>query len=774
MTHKFPRIFIAFTLTFALLAFSSPPAQACGPDSLRAVFSYSKHPDLPLDGFARGRLGVLRNTYARSYLLVAYRYMTGAGLNADEQRALVSLWNERLQDSWEREEKGADALDLWLAARGKVSGADQGPQVNVYRRKEYSSYHNCSSDSFAFATRTLNERAAKYGATDQRLKDWVAAQDQVFANCSGDATIPAALPSDADSLARQDRNYQIAAANFYAARFDEAKQLFDEIAGDAASPYSKLAPYLAARALIRKASLNSDEEGIDKQALAQARAQLERVLADKNSSENHRAARRMLNLVSYRLDPEARLQELSRETLRPNSGETIRQDVWDYTLLLNKLSNEDSYSSLDERKYAEVPKTIKEIEVADWLFTFQINDKDAAAHATERWAETRALPWLVAALSKTTHDDPKLAELLAASEKVDRASPIFPTVVYHAIRLLIDAGRTDEARAKLDRVLSDSKQSSLPPSAANSFLSQRMTLARDMREFLRYAQRIPVAITYDYNGYELPEKAEDLAKESNTREFARARPSFDTDAAQALNSAMPLEVLSQAVAGNALPTHLRRELALAVWVRAALLDDDEAGRAVLPTLNKLAPELREHLAAYASADSTHARRFAVLFAALKNPGLRPLVNVGVGRLLPINERESFRDNWWCAFEEAATSDDQIYRPAAVTAAQNRFPAHAPLFLTEAQRLEAAREIASLARLGAGPNYLARQAALWAKNNPNDPRAPEALHLAVRSTRYGCVDKETEQTSRAAFQLLHSRYGETIWAKRTPYWFKGYD
>ncbi len=717
---------------------------------------------------------MLRSSYARSYLLAAYRYMTGAGLNADEQRALVSLWNERLQDSWEREEKGTDALDLWLAARGKVVGANQAAQVNVYRRQEYSSYHNCSSDSFAFATRTLNERAAKYGATDQRLKDWVAAQDEVFTNCSGDATIPATLSSDADSLARQDRNYQIAAANFYAGRFDDAHRLFDEIASDAASPYSKLAPYLAARALIRKASLNSDEEKVDKETLAQAATQLERVLADKNSSENHRAARRMLNLVSYRLDPEARLQQLSRDVLRPNSADTIRQDVWDYTLLLNKLSNEDSYSSLDERKYAEVPKTIRELEVADWLFTFQINDKDAAAHATERWAETRSLPWLVAALSKATHDDPKLAELLADSEKVERASPIFPTVAFHTIRLLIDAGRTDEARTKLDRVLSDSKQFSLPPSAVNLFLSQRMTLARDLNEFLRYAQRTPVAVTYDYNGYELPEKAEDLAKDSNTREYARARPSFDADAAQAFNSTMSLEVLSQAATGNALPNHLRRELALAVWVRAALLDDDEAGRAVLPTLNKLAPELSEHFAAYASADSKDARRFAVLFAALRNPGLRPLVNVGVGRLLPVSERESFRDNWWCAFAETKTNADQIHEAASMTTAQNNRPPRAPAFLTEEQQGEAARELASLARLGAGPNYLARQAVLWVKNNSNDTRSPEALHLAVRSTRYGCVDKETEQASRAAFQLLHSRYGGSVWAKRTPYWFKGYE
>ena len=190
MTNNFSRIVVAFTLMFSLFAFSSRPTQACGPDMLRAIFSYSKHPDLPLDDFARGRFGVLRSRYARSYLFVAYRYMTGAGLNAGEQKELVSLWNERLEDSWDREKNQTDTLGAWLAARGKVPGASQQPQVNVYRRTEYYSYQNCTRDSFASATRTLNERTAKYGADAQVLKDWVAAQDQVFANCSGTRRFP--------------------------------------------------------------------------------------------------------------------------------------------------------------------------------------------------------------------------------------------------------------------------------------------------------------------------------------------------------------------------------------------------------------------------------------------------------------------------------------------------------------------------------------------------------------------------------------------------------
>jgi hypothetical protein len=84
---------------------------------------------------------------------------------------------------------------------------------------------------------------------------------------------------------------------------------------------------------------------------------------------------------------------------------------------------------------------------------------------------------------------------------------------------------------------------------------------------------------------------------------------------------------------------------------------------------------------------------------------------------------------------------------------------------------ASRELAALAGRGSAPTDLAREAVAFARRAPADPRAPEALHLAVRATRYGCVDDETGRFSKAAFDLLHRRYGRTDWARRTPYWFR---
>ena len=187
--------------------------------------------------------------------------MSGVGFSAKAQTALLELWKERLDYSSPDYDEHAKP---WLEARQKVAGVGAAPQISVYRHREkpneYETYINCQKDAFETAAATLSERAKKFGADSSVMKDWVAAQDSVFANCSEGQHIPAAPPADADALIRADRAYQIAAAKFYSGSFDEAKTSFDTIARDASSPWRQTAAYLSARALVRKASLGPDDK----------------------------------------------------------------------------------------------------------------------------------------------------------------------------------------------------------------------------------------------------------------------------------------------------------------------------------------------------------------------------------------------------------------------------------------------------------------------------------------------------------------------------------
>jgi hypothetical protein len=83
----------------------------------------------------------------------------------------------------------------------------------------------------------------------------------------------------------------------------------------------------------------------------------------------------------------------------------------------------------------------------------------------------------------------------------------------------------------------------------------------------------------------------------------------------------------------------------------------------------------------------------------------------------------------------------------------------------------------LGKLGAATDFLSTIVLQFADSHRDsqrkDPRIPEALYWLVRAGHFGCTDTNTWKATRAAFRLLHLRYAETSWAKRTPTWFKSY-
>jgi hypothetical protein len=745
-------------------------AFACGPFTTEAIFTFTVHPEFPLERFAGGDIGVVQPSYARSYLYVAYRHLSGAGFNQQEQQALVELWKERLDYTWESHD--ADWTSKWLEARGKVPGVVTPPNIGVYRTREkpneYETYLNCQEDAFLSAASVLQERVKKYGDASAEVKDWIQAQDQVFANCSEGQHIPASAAPDAPALIRADRAYQIAAANFYAGNFDEAKKLFEAIAGDSNSPWREKAAYLIARTLLRKASLGPDES--KKESLAGAENQLNKVLKDRNLSATHHAASRLLNLVRVRLHPEDKLHELAHTLLQKDSDENLKQDLWDYTLLLDDFVGQEQAGASDNK----LPAGLKGDDLTDWIITFQSGGAEALDHSLQKWNQTGSMPWLVAALSKVEARHPKVAGLLEAAGKVKPNSASFASVSFQSIRLLNESGRGGEARQKLDELLAKDGKN-LPHAALNLFLAQRLKLASNLYEFLTYAQRVPAGFSWDEDGREQPE---DISQNDDLKAFADGRTLFDADAAKVLNGLMPLSVLKDAATSNVLPEHLRRDLAQATWLRAILLDDDKTASEVVPLLKSLVPAMSAYLDDYLAAKGSDAKKFAAIYAWLKFPGLEPNVDSGLGRmLLPLGEQDAYRDNWWCS---AASGFERANAPENKTETEEKATAKAftaiseadsPLFLDQSQRAAALKEHDRLANFGAAPNYLSRQVISWAQKNPNDPRVPEALHLAVKSTRYGCPDKETGAASKAAYQLLHKRYPASPWTKKTPYWYK---
>ncbi len=253
----------------------------------------------------------------------------------------------------------------------------------------------------------------------------------------------------------------------------------------------------------------------------------------------------------------------------------------------------------------------------------------------------------------------------------------------------------------------------LPASAHNLFLAERMRLARDWAEFVRYAPRRPVGVSW-YDG----EAA-----------GAQAGEYLDRDSAAVMNQYVPLSRLKQAATAKWLPENVRRELGRTAYARGVVLAASPA--------------------------------FADVLNLLRSPGLSPWVRQGFGRQsdpfgnsgvknIP-GRLDPFRDNWWNPAEPAA--------------------AEVPEFLSAAERRRAALEWEKLKRLPPAVNWLGAQTLAWAVAHPEDPQVPEALHLVVRASHYGPKDEQSGNFSRRAFELLHRRYPTSEWTAKTPYWYQ---
>src|SRR5262245_27147246 len=214
MMKKYKRL-IVIGLSSALLLWLPPRTRACGPYFEEAIFTRPDRPDNPLAHFAQGKLGVVQPGYARSYLVVAYRYFVGVPLGAIEQQGAAALWDERLNRTESTDDGGPRQ---WAEARKRVPAAPPAPEIktvfrSVDQKDNYSEYLNCTRDSFTTAAASLTRRIDKFGPDSPEVKDWIQAQDAVYSNCSGPGSTPALAKSGFPAIIQADRAYQIAAAN---------------------------------------------------------------------------------------------------------------------------------------------------------------------------------------------------------------------------------------------------------------------------------------------------------------------------------------------------------------------------------------------------------------------------------------------------------------------------------------------------------------------------------------------------------------------------------
>ncbi|MGO9009330.1 MAG: hypothetical protein ACLQPN_04435 [Bryobacteraceae bacterium] len=456
--------------------------------------------------------------------------------------------------------------------------------------------------------------------------------------------------------------------------------------------------------------------------------QLRAILNDPTRKALHEPARSLLEFVEGRLDPEGRMAELGAELVKPGGDPRFDHDVTDFTKLWDKLRHGPA----------------GRCDLADWIKAYQ--SPDNSGHALERWRQTKSPAWLVAALEATAVNNAAAEELIAAARALKPDESAYATAV--DLGLQMETRRSaDAAREWADLALASHQ----PADARNSFLARRQLLARHWSEFLRYAPREPVAANVVVFDAPLGDWGLEIGKGAQ----------FAADSAELFNHTVPLTRWVDAARSPLLPPNLQMEVAQAGWARAIVLGRQAEARALAGWLAALKPELAVRLREYLAQTNPAAANFAAIFLMLRDPGFDLRVREGWPRQTKVDKIDSFRDNWWNL--QPGNPDF----PRRVVPKRESPTA----FLPPAERAQGEKEAAELfASAETAPDYLCQQTLDWARRHPQDPRVPEALHLAVRATRYGQTDKVTPGLSKAAFQLLHARYAKSIWALETPFWY----
>lgn len=704
-----------------------------------------------------GRLGVLTARSPTPLLYLDWRLLHGLAVGPAAGTALTTPC------CGEPPALGPhDGAYGWLEARAIVPGVAASPDYIATERSgpDYTSVPNCFRDAFDTAAATLRDRSARYGKDSPAVRAWLETQDAVFDSCGHEGAALPPLAADAPLWLKADRAYQEAAFALYNGRNDEAATGFEAIARDPSSPWKTRAPYLRVRALQREALATRDAK-----AIARSRSALQDLAAAPAGTYGRGEVRKMLRALAYRDRPDALLAELDKELRRPQADPDIAFALRDYLLLSEKASARPEF--------------------VDWIDTLEGGqDAPGLAHARERWTATKDPAWLIAGLSLVPPDDEAAPRFAADARAVRRGDPAWLTAQYHLNRLTLARTEEDSVRARLDPILADP---ALTLGDRNLFAGERVQVSADLAELARYGLR--QAFCGGPGEYCM---GDDWARnDGNLAPHRGGWVGLGADGRFIIDR-LPLGPRIALSRSSELPAPVRLDLALTNLARAVQLRDDAAAAGIAGDLAVLLPQMKSDWQGIAAAAPGESRRFAEYFAMAKIPGLRTDL-IAFQYTRPVGALPDFQGRWtdWMMVPRGAGAPAE-YPPARAyqsgeyygestgptdltcldSCGRSDFPAHLPAFVAAVQN-QAGAERPAFRSFDEDKPAPAGAASLWdealalARARPSDPRSPEMLYRLIRVARWG---GNHDHLGRRAFQLLHSAYPRSAWAKRSPYYY----
>lgn len=724
-------------LALLLLPTLAPTAEACSWPYQEPAFwrEYMAGPER--DALVHGQVGIIDNNWKDPGLFLAWRHFEGLGVPVE---SLPAFWlsdydTEPADTDTPPPEPELSAVDQWQAAVKAATGDENVPWTSPEWAGEvpdptegtrWTFFLNCLDPAFKTAIATLQERQERYGPGSRELNEWLRGQTRVFEACSATVEAPPELDGSWPAELRADRQYQIAATDFYAMRYDAAAARFRRIAADTGSPWRAAAAFAVPRTTLRR--------GLFAEAAFEFRA----LLKNNDLLDFHPSAERLARYAEMRADTEGEAKKIEA-TMRAKKLPTFPIDaLLDVRWLAAKLEPNP-----------ERPLIYFLQSISNWRIP--------AEAAYRQWEKAKTPTSLVVALIRATEAlqgnnveiDATLSEaeheaLVEAAGKIGKNSATYLSARFYRAMLLDDAlGRAEEARKELDQLLADKNAKNYTQSDLQRLRHLRAHVARSWDELIDFGLLTPLGETDDIGSV-----VNDIDVSGYNNELAEDERMWIPLTTTSINRFASLAEIARLQKNTALPKRYRRDLALSGFLRSALQGRDAEAETFAKAAETMDKELGALFTEWRGAADADRKKFAAVLLNLRQPGLSIDLWESWGRNLPREELSSGRENWWCAVSELAADR---YRPAFLRGAE-------------------APDDAGFG-WAAGPNHLGREVLAYAAKYPDDPRLPEALHRTVRATRLGCYGEPFAEVSKGAFTLLHKRFPKTDWAKQTPYWFE---
>lgn len=777
------------------------PSQACAPEFPYAVFYNISHPDLPLESFARGNLGILQRSYAKSYLIVSYRYLAGKPLNDTETKSIMRLWKNRLMRLNGEGIYYWNQSDNFLALREKVLGPGDKTSKKDNAPAFYSN-ENLTGSSLAFAIQNLKDilkrttpEGSKVG-TSNEARQWLKNQEVVFKTAAGEsAGNLVAPPASASAYAKNDFLYQKAALAFYQKKYDEAGKLFASLVSSddkaaAENKYSRIALYMMARCQSKAVEAGQIEEA---EAIEKIQALLSKI--DNNKFEQRQDILDLLQPLVYDKEGLKRrdIIKATAQSIIDSNAENFGTKVGDLTYSLDEMSDDGDDASdstepyndkeTDEErarkeklrleKYYKQQRELAELtDLSDWVDTVQqkldaysydsVTEKafkktvDAAKseHALAKFKQNKNIAWLTAAVLTGNLEK---AEVMEEALKVSKESPAYKTISFYLIDHYIKTGEKDKALERLATVSGNNLEST-----ENLFKAQRLALSRDIKDYLRAAAMKP-AETNTYVTYVSTDWQKRLYNQGeNNKESA----SIDARVAETLNKDLPLKYWVEFMKDTN-DKGLKSTLARTIFVRAQILNNKDARAEALKQLALSDPKL---YSALKTVDDSKAGRYNFAKVCLQNFGLRPYLEGGTERHgLPYSEFDYYNNNYWTSEKASQDEDADDYKADSLQEQLLKsYLAKLPP-LSKEDQMQAAKEAKTLQNSPAatvlGDAILGRL-----KENPADTTLPETLYRLVKLAKWSQGGSVASEYSRKAHNVLHKQFPQNSWTKKAPYYY----